>query len=610
MYWRAYLTLMIWSLTVGSHLADAGTFTATSKTDAEMIKCRVRATQFLSHATFGPKPSEVKVLAERMMQIGVHEAKEEWIDSQLGEQTTLHYPKAVEMIEAVNGAGVDLATIRRRDRYKYYAWWDSVIAGEDQLRQRMAWALAQIFAIDQRVFNSNELDHAGRPRYLGIIDFYDTLVSNALGNYQNTLVDVSLHPVMGVWLSHIRNRKVNNAQTRFPDENYAREIQQLFTIGLYELKVNGVYERDADGNLIGTYTNEEIKEFARVFTGLRYYYPPDAYWDSRFYTPPNYHDKMQMFQGQHDTGEKVLHNGTVLPEGQDGLKDIEDGIKNLFDHPNCGPFVSRLLIQRLVKSNPSRGYIRRVATVFNDNGIGIRGDLAAVAKAILLDKEAENAVVCKIARRPWRVEVRTKGTEHSRLQEPVVRYTGLIRGLGGQANFNGWFMMDNLGYHLGQMAYHPHHVFNFYDKDHVPAELFGYPVSKSIPNGSIFAPELEIYTAVAANRIANRFRDAVIDERQWFRVYPGSSGSQQADLYLNLNQKLPLDALDRSLIEIAADPAELMQYLDLMLACGTLKDRTREIIANAVETNTSDNTVRARAAIIATLTASECAVGE
>ncbi len=417
------------------------------------------------------------------------------------------------------------------------------------------------------------------------------LVNNALGNYRGTLQDVTLHPIMGQWLSHVRNRR-----DRDPDENYAREVQQLFTIGLYKLKINGVYQRDASGLEIATYTNEEIKAFARVFTGLHYAGNPNA-----FYSALNFHEPMIMFEGQHDQDEKVLHNGTVLPAGQPGMQDVSDALDNLFQHANCGPFVSRLLIQRLVKSNPSKGYIRRVATVFNDNGNGVRGDLAAVARAILMDKEAKNSIRCTIARNPWRLEVETQGTEHTRLQEPVVRYTSLIRALGGTSDYpGGRFMIPDLDYHLHQMAYRHHHVFNFYDVEHVPNELFGYAASKSIPNGVLFAPELQITNAVAINRIRNRFRSAIIDGNEFFTILNNANGLKQVRITFDLSDEIAL----------ADDPAALMEHLDLLLTSGTMQDSTRDIIAFHLGQETTNTTIRARAAVLATLTAAEAAVGQ
>ncbi len=576
-----------------SQVANAGTFSATSRADAKQIKYRVLASQFLSQATFGPIPAEVEALADRMGKVGVTAAKEEWIKNQLSETATSHKTKTLAMIAddgftpIQSGIGVN--------RYKYHAWWDTVISEQDQLRQRMAWALAQIFAVDQggSGFNNLRIDASGQPQNLGIVDFYDMLVSNALGNYRDTLQDVTLHPIMGQWLSHVRNRR-----DRDPDENYAREVQQLFTIGLYKLKLSGVHKRDAGGELIPTYTNEEIVAFARVFTGLHY-----AGDETRFYSPINFHEPMIMFEGQHDQEEKVLHNGTVLPEGQSGMQDISDALDNLFQHPNCGPFISRLLIQRLVKSNPSRGYIRRVAAVFNDNGNGVRGDLAAVARAILMDKQAQKSVRCRIARNPWRLEVQTRGTEHTRLQEPVVRYASLIRSLGGSSDYAyGRFMIPNLEYHLNQMAYRPHHVFNFYDSEHVPSELFDYSASKGIPNGSIFAPEFQILTAVAGNRLANRFRAAIVDGNEFFRILNNQNGVKEVRITFDLDNEIKLVQ--------EQGPAALMEHLDLLLASGTMNDTTRDIIAFHVGEETTDPTIQARAAIIATLTCAECAVGQ
>lgn len=579
---------MIWIPSVGW----AGTFPAESRSNAIEIQNRVLAAHFLSHATFGATEQGIEELALRMDQIGVDAAKAEWIDNQLSIAPTHHLEKTLEMYAYDGFTPIDSGI--NTNRYKYHAWWDTIIDGEDQLRQRMAWALAQIFAIDRNGngFQNRRWDAYGNAQNLGIVNFYDTLVDGALGNYREVLQEVTLHPVMGQWLSHVRNRGDEGFN---PDENYAREVQQLFTIGLYLLKSNGVYERDSTGAQIASYTNAEVQQFAKVFTGLHHAGNPN-----RFYSARNDHDPMIMFERYHNQDEKVLHNGTVLPAGQPGMQDISQALDNLFEHNNCAPFVSRLLIQRLVTSNPSKGYIRRVAAVFADDGSGVRGNLAAVAKAILMDKEAEQSIVVKVARGPWRVEVSTNGTEYSRLQEPVVRYASMIRALRGASDYpSGRFMVPDLQYHLHQMPYQHHHVFNFYDVEHVPGELFGYETSKAIPNGVLFAPEFQIFTAVPANRLINRFRSAIIDGNEYFTLLNNTNGTLRVRITFDLTKE----------IAMADDMSILMQHLDLLLTGGTMRDETRNLIAGIIDEESPSNaTTRARSAILAILISAEAAV--
>jgi uncharacterized protein (DUF1800 family) len=215
----------------------------------------------------------------------------------------------------------------------------------------MAWALAQIFVVNQEGQGSNNraLDAAGEPMNLGVADYYDVLVANAFGDYRTTLGEVALHPVMGMFLSHFRNPKGDSAVGRFPDENFARESMQLLSIGLYLLREDGEVMTDSEGVPIPSFDGGDLAAMARVWTGLGFAR------SNRFDRgAPNLHEPMKMFEEWHDTGAKTLVGGVELPPGQPGMKDISAALDALAAHPNVGPFIGRLLIQRLVKSNPSR----------------------------------------------------------------------------------------------------------------------------------------------------------------------------------------------------------------------------------------------------------------
>lgn len=291
-----------------------------------------------------------------------------------------------------------------------YSWWQYHMTQPDYLRQRIAFALSEIIVI------SRNSGFGGNPYAFG--DYYDILLTHAFGNYRELIEEVTFHPAMGEYLTYINNPKTDESQNRFPDENYAREVMQLFTIGLFELNADGSRKLDGQGAPIPTYDNDDISEFSKVFTGLM--------WGDRelivnqFFRGAqereSYNIPMQMLNEMHEPGEKILLNGTTIPDRNpiDGIADIQDAITNLFDHPNVGPFIGKLLIQRLVTSNPSPAYISRISAVFNDNGSGERGDLKSVVRAILLDDEARR---CEAVEDP----------NFGKLREPFIRYVQLSK---------------------------------------------------------------------------------------------------------------------------------------------------------------------------------------
>ncbi len=578
--------------------ARAGSFKIDSWRELVDTYYKINAAQFLSRTTFGPTEDEIEELANQMKRYGRRRAMARWIEAQFRIPASNHHELIREMLKTDGFDPIQEGI--NHTRYRHHAWWHIAIRGEDQLRQRMAWALAQIFVVGQNVgtFNARRLDASGYAQWMGITNYYDMLAENAFGNYRELLHDVTYHPVMGIYLSHIRNRKPNPARGIYPDENYAREVMQLFSIGLYEMRQDGEYRRDKNGDLIPTYDNETIKAFARVFTGLSY--PGDHFYRA----PANLHAPMQMYPQYHDTDPKTLLRGQVVHVPDDPEKEIEEALDNIFHHPNVGPFIARRLIQRLVKSNPSRGYIRRVARRFARNRQGERGDFKAVLRAILLDREALRSTRFSLKWRPLRLVVSTRGTEFSRLREPVLRYTAFIRAFRPESDYaNGYFMLPSQYYNMNQGPYLSPHVFNFYDPDYQPpGDITNYKPSRRIPNGALVAPEFEILTSVIANRFANRLRGDVINSRVRFRILGGDPPT-----YVNINLDFQPEA------DMASDTDALMEHLDLLLCHGTMSDKTREIIANALDAHLNgpnDALWRARAAILAVLTCPECACDE
>jgi uncharacterized protein (DUF1800 family) len=542
----------------------------------------VRAAQFLSRTTFGPSAEQIVALSQRIRAVGARAAFDEWIEAQFRVPPTFHHPIAKQMVTDsgfdVNSDDIKLAS------HRHYAWWHVALTAPDQLRQRMAWALSQIFVINQESpgLTSRGLDASGQPQYLCVANYYDMLVRNAFGDYRRTLGDVSMHPVMGVFLSHVRNPKGDPAIGRFPDENFARESMQLMSIGLYALSREGVIQNDARGVPIPTFDGEQLKALARVWTGLGYARAP-KFESARH----NLHEPMQMFEEWHDRASKSLVGGVVLPAGQGGLEDIADALDALAGHRNVGPFIGRLLIQRLVKSNPSRSYIAAVTASFD--GPGTRGDWKRVLKAILLHPEALDSL--QFRRTSNSLSVEGRGTEWTRLQEPVLRYTAFLRAFRPRsAHPSRRFLIGDFNAVLNQEVYRSPSVFNFYLPNHVPAgPLLTHQASSRIPDGVIHAPEFEILTSVAASRFANRLRADVRDAK--------------VDLP---SAKIDLDFSTE--VALASQPDALIDHLDLLLCQGALSVPAHNALSGALTSTPSTPTDRARAAVLAMLTAPDCVV--
>lgn len=368
--------------------------------------------------------------------------------------------------------------------YQNSIWFENALDGPDQLRQRVAYALSQLLVVSHTEFPLN-----ARPEALA--HYYDVLARHAFGNFRTLLGAVARSPAMGIYLSHQGNRKANPARNTLPDENFARELMQLFTIGLYELNPDGTPKTDAAGNLIPTYTQTDIEELSRVMTGW------DLQFNSRYgrlwQNEGSLVHPMEFNADEHDFGEKQLL-GQVIPANIPAGRDLDVALDILFGHPNMGPFISKHLIQRLVTSNPTPGYVSRVAAVFADNGEGERGDLKATVKAILLDDEA---------RRPEAAAA----DDYGKAVEPLLALTGVLRAL-DVSPLNGWFndqlestdparvngfyfFRSDHRWELGQAALRSPSVFNFYSPDFVPQDDF-YNTGRS--GAPLVLPEMQLRT--------------------------------------------------------------------------------------------------------------------
>ncbi|MBT8067318.1 MAG: DUF1800 domain-containing protein [Gammaproteobacteria bacterium] len=417
---------------------------------------KAEAYQFLNQSSFGATEAE----AERVISM----RQEAWIDEQLAMPASLQLPH----LQALAAPGV-MPFELQDDRVDI--WFRNVLNRDDQLRQRVAFALSEIFVVSQLGTLTNQ------PWSLG--SFYDLLAQNAFGNYRDLIEAVTLHPAMGVYLSMLGNQKPDPVNNIRPDENYARELMQLFSIGLVELNIDGSEKLDPQGQPIPTYDQSIIEGFAHVYTGWTYANSP-SFREAR----PTYFNQvvpMQLYPDFHDTGPKKLLNGVVLDGNQSGEQDLANALDNVFNHPNVGPFMAIRLIQRLTASNPSPGYIERVARVFNDNGFGERGDLGAVVKAILLDEEARPAL---------RMEIDGK------IKEPLLRLTQLYRVYDAQSE-SGKYGPGFINILLGQGPLQSPSVFNFFSPFYAPPG--------EIRNSSLVAPELEIATEYQNTQVTNYF---------------------------------------------------------------------------------------------------------
>jgi len=506
---------------------------------------KAEAYQLLNQATFGATEAEAnRVIAMR---------QEAWIDEQMSMQPSLQMPHMLQLpppmfMGQLHSDRVDV-------------WFRNSLNGEDQLRQRVAFALSEIMVVSQLGALQN--------RPFAVADYYDMLARNAFGNYRDLIEEVTLHPAMGVYLSMLGNEKPDPVRNIRPDENYARELMQLFSIGLIELNVDGTERLDPVTNEpIPTYDQSIIEGFAHVFTGWTWagvaqFDPPE------FQVPQaSQYFPMQLWPEFHDTGEKKLLNGTVLPAGQSGTQDLSDALDNVFNHPNVGPFMAIRLIQRLTTSNPSPGYVRRVAEVFNDNGFGERGDMSAVVKEILMDPEARPAMAMEI---------------DGKLKEPLLRLTQLWRAYGAQSN-GGGYPFGFAYILLGQGPLQSPSVFNFFSPFYAPPG--------EIRDNSLVAPELEI---------ATEYNNTLFTNYMFFQTFGLNHTNPDLEddqIYINIQEEM----------DVAADIDALIDMVAGKLLGGEITDTLRTEVRGMVERIPDTETaLRAAEAIFFIVTSPEFA---
>ena len=431
-------------------------------------------------------------------------------------------------------------------------WFRHAVNGDDQLRQRVAFALSEIMVVSQ-------LGALGDFPF-ALADYYDVLATNAFGNYRDLMEAVTLHPAMGIYLSMLGNEKPDPVLNIRPDENYARELMQLFAIGLIELNIDGTPRLDGQNQQIPTYDQAVIEGFAHVFTGWHFAGAPS--FELAQPTAFNRTVPMQLYPDFHDTGTKLLLNGVTLPAGQSGEQDLTDALDNVFNHPNVGPFVSVRLIQRLVTSNPSPSYVARVAGVFNDNGQGVRGDLGAVVRAILLDEEARPDLPMEL---------------DGKLKEPLLRLTQLWRAYDGQSNSGRYQLLQGIPPYifLGQGPLQSPSVFNFFSPFYAPPG--------EIRDSDLMAPELEI---------ATEYQNTLVTNYMFYQTFGANSVTAQDanfgvdDVYIDITAELA----------VADDPDALINMIADKLLAGNVSPTLRGEISNMLALITGPDSAALRVA--------------
>jgi uncharacterized protein (DUF1800 family) len=443
----------------------------------------------------------------------------------------------------------------------YEAVWQQWLNGSDQLRGRVTFALGQILVIS---------NIAPDIRPYAMSSYMDMLNRNAFGNYRTLLREVTLHPAMGYYLNMVESEKDDAARGIHPNENYAREVLQLFSIGLVELNQDGSAKIGADGKTVATYAEPEVKGFAKAFSGWTFasqnpaqpnqFHKADQNLDSNWVTP------MRAFASMHSPEPKKLLGNVTLPGGQSPEKDLEDALDNIFNHPNVGPFIGRQLIQRMVTSNPSPAYIQRVATAFANNGAGVRGDLKAVVQAVLLDPEARAASAAQPA-------------NYGKQREPVIRFATFLRALGAtsQNGVNSIHYLDSADDGLGQSPLLAPSVFNFYSPN------FRQP--GVVAKAGLYSPEFQITTETS-----------VVGSLNFFSSFINSEG------YGNGASRLKLDLAP--LQALAATPASLVDRIDALLFAyqmsATTRARMLQMVGAMPGNSASQRKDRVKAALIIT----------
>jgi len=499
---------------------------ASARGEVAPLPTPTEAARFLTQATFGPTDDQIAAVTtsgyaawiDQQMAMPVSETHQSYVDARL------------VTIKAAGQAGLAPTQF-------YESFWKQAATSPDQLRQRVKLALSEIFVISMADPN---IDVRGAASY------YDVLGANAFGNYRTLLEQVALHPMMGTYLTWIANQKADPATGRHPDQNFARESMQLMSIGLNQLNPDGTPVLNGLGQPIATYSAADIAGLADVLTGYSWYSPKptnNGTFIGRNKDPDATITAMIAYPTFHATNAKTFL-GTTIPASAaaDPAGDLKIGLDTLYNHPNVGPFISKQLIQRLVTSNPTPAYVGRVAAVFNNNGKGVRGDLGAVVKAILLDPEARDG------------DAAVADPNYGKLREPVVRLANWMRVTNATSASGNWTINSTAANtSLSQAPLTAPSVFNFWRPGYSPP-------STKLGNLGYVAPEFQVVDEVTVAGYLNVLQGAI------------SSG---------VGTKVDVTPDYSSWLQYATDGGALTDRINLLLMNGQMSDTLRLRIISA-----------------------------
>ncbi len=503
------------------------------------------AGRLLNQATFGPTTNDVF----NVEKIGLSA----YIDQQFAQPAYL-------IPAAYTGPDTPPACPSLECLTEYY-WWNDILFGQDQLRQRVAFELSKLFVV-----SAVGIDPRYMPNYLNILS------NDAFGNWLTLMHDVALSPAMGLYLN--MGNSTATASGQRANENFARELMQLFSIGTVQLNQDGSVKLGGNGQPLPNYTPDQVQNFALAYTGWTYAnndctVPSKAnyYW---YPNPPGQNCPMVSFASLHNTGAKTLMRGTVLPAGQSPQQDLDGALLNIFNDPSLPPFVSRRLIQSLVRSNPSPAYISRVAGTFINNGAGVRGDMKTVLKAVLLDPEARTLD-----------SLTGSDPTSGKLRDPILWWASVMRGLGATSSAtvpNVSVYEKIFGIWLSNLDELPHgedSVFSFYSPDF------------KLSNG-LYAPEFQNENVNTLFWMTLHMQDAVQNSWSW-------NATQQSQFNLDLG---PNSMWYQSAAQWG--PTNFVNVLDALLLHGTMTQDMQQAIVNAIKTDDTATMVRAAVYLIVT----------
>ena len=521
---------------------------------APIVSAQNEAARLLTQATFGPTMASINEAQSK--------TPAQWMTDQFA--LPLASPSHWQYVMIDKGPKGDSQYINA----VMESFWSQAVRGQDQLRQRTVFALSQIFVVST-VNSSVDIQPDAHSSYL------DMLSRNAFGNFRTLLEEVTLHPTMGNYLSWFKNEK-EEPGGRQPDENYAREVMQLFTIGLWQLNPNGTRKLDVAGKPIPTYGQNDIKGMARVFTGWAWYQDPasaDPNADNFYWGDVKWNNLMSPYPDYHSMSEKRIIDGVVIPPNTGPRASLKIALDTLFNHPNVGPFIGSQLIKRFVTSNPSGPYVTRVSAAFADNGSGARGDMKAVLRAVLLDPEARTATSAA-------------APTFGKLREPMIRYGNFMRAFDVKTQTPIVYRIWNLEDPVSSLAQNPLRapsVFNWYRPDYAPPG--------AVLAQGLVSPEFQITHETTVTGYTN-FVTSVTEQTESLRSIMAQYGPIDEYLAANVSTELAL----------ASNPDALLDRLNLLLLHGKMTPQLRAVVKQGIN-NIAVDSYRWRDSRVATATA-------